>query len=304
MNTLALLFPDVMLIVFGWVLAARLGWSAGFWTELEKLVYFVLFPALLFRTTLRTDLGGAGTADAIWVALITIAVGIALGYLARPLLKPDRRRFASAVQCAFRFNSFLLLALSQRIGGELALATAAIVIGVTVPLLNVAAVWPLARSMGGGFLRELVRNPLILATAGGLACNLAGVSLAEPIDATLARLGSASIALGLLALGAGLRSQAAAEATGSLGQTLRLVAWVTAVKFLAMPATALLVGMAMGLSGAPLQVVVMYASMPAASSAYILASRMGGDGPFVARVLTISMATALVALPFWLSLTL
>ena len=42
------------------------------------------------------------------------------------------------------------------------------------------------------------------------------------------------------------------------------------------------------------------AAMPTASSAYILASRMGGDAAFVAMLVTISMFGALAALPLWM----
>lgn len=303
MNTLTLLFPDLALIAIGHLLFRSGIWSRGFWQELEKMIYFLLFPALLFSTILRTNLGSAGALPAVSVALGAIAVGIFLGFLARPLLRPQPLQFASGVQCAFRFNSYILLALSQRLAGEPGLALAAIVMGVVVPILNVAAVWPLARNANSGLARELARNPLILGTLAGLAGNLAGLSLPEPVDATIGRLGSASLALGLLAAGAGLRlerSQAADAAARA--SALKLAAWFTAVKLVAMPATALLLSTLFGVPPIAQQVAVMFASMPTASAAYILASRMGGDGPFVAMLVTVSMLGALVALPFWTSL--
>src|SRR5690606_18961092 len=205
MDTLTLLFPDLALIAIGQLLLRSGIWSRGFWQELEKMIYFLLFPALLFNTILRTNLGSAGALPAVTVALGAIAVGIALGFAARPLLRPLPLQFASGVQCAFRFNSYIMLALAQRFAGEPGLALAAIVMGVAVPILNVAAVWPLARTANSGLARELARNPLILATLAGLAGNFAGLSLPEPIGATIGRLGSASLALGLLAAGAGLR---------------------------------------------------------------------------------------------------
>lgn len=301
MQTLILLFPDLALIVIGQLLYRKALWTHGFWQELEKMVYYLLFPALLFRTILKTDLGSAGALPAASVALAAVVVGIALGYLARPVLKPLPRQYASGVQCAFRFNSYVLLALSQRFAGEPGLALAAIIMGVTVPVLNVAAVWPLASTLGSGLLRELARNPLILATLAGLLGNLLGLRLPEPIDATIGRLGSASIALGLLATGAGLRLERAPGGNAATrAGTARLAAWFTAVKLVAMPATALLVSMAFGLSPLAQQVAVMYAAMPTASSAYILASRMGGDAAFVAMLVTISMFGALVGLPLWM----
>jgi predicted permease len=48
-NSALLLLPDFALIALG-VALLRCGWLApDFWSGLEKLVYFVLFPALLFN---------------------------------------------------------------------------------------------------------------------------------------------------------------------------------------------------------------------------------------------------------------
>ena len=50
-----------------------------------------------------------------------------------------------------------------------------ILIGVCVPMFNFAAVWPMARHSQRSFIRELLRNPLVIATMSGLAANLSGL---------------------------------------------------------------------------------------------------------------------------------
>lgn len=303
MDTVALLFPDLALVAIGFVLFRSAIWSTQFWRELEKLIYFVLFPVLLFGTIVRTDLGAAGAAPAVSVMLGTIAVGIGAGMLARPVLGALPLQFASGVQCAFRFNSYVLLAVSQRFAGEPGLALAAVLMGVAVPILNTAAVWPMARNSGIGLTRELARNPLILATLAGLAGNLAGLTLPEAVHATITRLGSASLALGLLAAGAGLRIERSQDDTAQARSSAwRLAVWFTSVKLVVMPATALALSIVFELAALAQQVVVMYAAMPTAPAAYILASRMRGDAPFVAMLVTVSMLASIVALPFWISL--
>ena len=84
----------------------------------------------------------------------------------------------------------------------------ALLVGFTVPLANVVAVWALARHGESRLLAELARNPLILATAAGLGTNLLGLHAPEVL-ATTNRLGSASTALGLITVGAGLQLRAA-----------------------------------------------------------------------------------------------
>lgn len=299
-----LLAPDIALIVLGLVLRRTFFGDAAFWTSLERLIYFVLFPALLFITIARQplELGLAG--PVLGSALGAALGGIALGHGVRLVFNVDPRQFASGVQCAFRFNSYVLLALSQRIGGTEGLALAALIMGFSVPILNVAAVYPLARNTGSGVARELARNPLILATLLGLTLNLSGGSLPAIAVATVERLGAASLALGLLAAGAGLRLEHL-SATGPALRTsaLRLTIWFTAVKLVAMPSLGLLLGTLVGLDGTARAIVVVYTSMPTAPAAFILASRMGGDGPFVAWLVSVSLIGSAFALPLWLSLS-
>jgi malonate transporter len=294
MDTLLLLLPDLALIATGAVLARTFDWGDAVWAGLERLVYYVLFPALLFVSIARNRIDVVAAAPLAGSVLALVLLGAALGRIGGRLWGVEPRRFASAVQCGFRFNTYVLLALSQRLGGEAAVATCAIVIGVAVPACNALAVWHLARHSGSGLARELSRNPLILATVAGLAANLAGVPLPEPVDAFLLRLGAAAIVLGLIAVGAGLKPSAAA---GDGAFALHL----TATKLVALPIAAIGLARALGLEPLATQVLVLFAAMPSASASYILAARMGGDGPYVARLITTTTLASAAAIPFWLA---
>ena len=81
-----------------------------------------------------------------------------------------------------------------------------------------------------------------------------------------------------------------------------LVAYWTSVKLIAMPAIAFLVGKHMDLPAAQLNSVVLFAAMPTATSAYVLANRMKGDGPIVAISISVMTLGAAITLPFWLIL--
>jgi hypothetical protein len=191
---------------------------------------------------------------------------------------------------AFRFNSYVALALADRLGGAAGVAWMAVIVSVCVPACNVAAVWPLARHGGQGYLRELVRNPLILATVGGLLFNLLGLRLPELAATTLARIGAAALPLGLMAVGAGLQMGALREGPG-------LAAGLLAIRHLVLPALAIGLVIAIGLPPAQQAIVVAFAALPTASSAYVLAVRMGGHGGYVAGLVTVSTLLAMAGLP-------
>lgn len=295
MHTLLLLLPDLALIATGALLFHVLRWSEDFWSQLERLVYQLLFPALLFNSIVRSRIDLAQAAPFALGIFCVLLVGIGLGALGRRLFAVDERRFASGVQCAFRFNSYLALALSHRLGGDAGIALCAVMVAVAVPTGNLAAVWFMARQSGEGLWQALLRNPLVIATVTGLAANLLGVSMPEPLNAYLTRLGAAAIALGLMAVGAGLRPSGASGDDG-------FARYAMAVKLLAMPLAGLLLARALGLATLPTQILVLFGAVPTASAAYILAARMGGDGPFVARLITHSTLLSAATIPMWLAL--
>ena len=138
----------------------------------------------------------------------------------------------------------------------------------------------------------MARNPLIWGTAAGFLLNLAGFVPPAPLQAFLGRLADASIALGLITVGAALRLE---SSPGVKGYSL----WLVAVKLLALPLVASVVGVQMGLSGLNYQVVVLFAALPTASSAYILAMRMGGDGKSVAWLISATTLGSMLTLPLW-----
>ena len=290
------LFPDFALILIGAGLRRIMYLGDHFWSGLEKLVYFILFPALLFNGLVKAQIDWSSAAPMLAVAGAAMGGSMLLGLAAR-LLPITPISFASQYQCAFRFNSYIGLAVAGTLHGIPGIAAMGIVVGLMVPPANLAAVWMLARHGEAGVLRELLRNPLILATLAGIAANLGGLELPTVALKFLGRLGDAAIVLGLLAVGGGLRI------VGAGGTATHLAAgYFLLVKLVAMPAIALLLIRAIGLNGVHADVALIFAALPAASSAYILAQRMGGDGARVAWLISAGTLLSMLSIPLWLGL--
>jgi malonate transporter and related proteins len=301
LSSALVLLPDFALILLGFGLRRTMHLGDHFWSGLEKLIYFVLFPALLFHAIARTRIDFAAAAPFVASGMAAMCGGMLLGLLARPMFgarsttegSPGGMVFASQFQCAFRFNSYIGLAVAAKLHGEAGIAAMGILIGAMVPLANLASVWMLARHGQLGVMREIARNPLILATLAGLLFNLSGAMLPEVAGQFLGRLSEASIALGLLAVGAALRLR------GESGAHLPS-SYLLAVKLLAVPAIAWMAARTLGLQGVYFDVVVMFGALPTASSAYILAMRMGGDGAGVAWLISATTLGAMLTMPVWL----
>ena len=295
MTTAWALLPDFLLIAAGFALCRFTPLGRPVWDGVERLVYYVLFPVLLFNSIGRAPLQIAATVDLALAGWGVIGSGIVLAYALRLSRRVDARLHASGAQTAFRFNSFIALALAERLSGPQGLAWVALLIALCVPVCNVAAVWPLARHGGQGILREIARNPLIVATIAGLAANLAGLQWPDAVATALQRIGLAALPLGLMAVGAGLKF-------GGLTQAPGLAAALLAIRHLALPAVAIALCIALALAPEQRLILVAFAAVGTAPTAYVLAARMGGEASFVAGIVTLSTLLSAASVPLSLAL--
>jgi malonate transporter and related proteins len=295
LSTALVILPDFALMLLGLLLAHRLGFDRGFWKGAEKLVYYVLFPPLLFNAIVHSEFSITGDVKVLGITLGAFGLTAAFGFLAYPLLRPPGDVFASCVQTAFRYNSYIGLAFAQSLFGARGVALMALIVAFVVPLANMLAVYALARQQRIGVWRQLVRNPLIIATVLGLLCNQFGVHIPGPLAMFLGRLGTASLALGLICIGAGLTLAAVHENRG-------LIAYFVVAKLLVFPALAWAGVLLFGLEGVRAQVVMLFAALPTASSSYVLAARMGGKAASVAVIITVQTCLSIVTLPLWVAL--
>ncbi len=290
MHTALLLLPDFLLIVLGFLVCRYTLLDRSVWDGAERLVYYLLFPVLLFNAIVRNPLQPSALATLGVAGLAIVGTGIVLSMALGRWPGVDARMHASGAQVAFRFNSYMALALAERLGGAPGVAAVALLVAVAVPACNIAAVWPLARHGGHGFLKELVRNPLIVATLGGLVASLLGLSFPPAVATTLDRIGLAALPIGLMAVGAGLRF-------GALRDAPRLAAALLGIRHLVLPLVAVVCVRFTDL--APLQqlVIVAFSALPTASSCYVLAARLGGHASFVAGLVTLSTLLGMVSVP-------
>ncbi len=295
MNYAQLLIPDFSLILCGYLVCRYTALNRPVWQQVESLVYFFLFPVLLFQSIVKSplDLGAASSliAAGLSMGVLGIALAYSLPYLPWLGAHIDRREHAGSAQVAFRFNSFIALALAERLAGNEGLLLIAVLIGVCVPLINVGAVWPMARHANSGFISALIRNPLIIATATGLTANLLGFQMPVWLEPTVSRIGAASLALGLMAAGAGLQF-------GSLATAKTLAVGVLTIRHLLMPLTAFGLSWVFKLSPVQTTVLLAFSALPTASSCYVLATRMGYNGAYVAGLVTLSTLLGMLSLPF------
>ncbi|MDX1670358.1 MAG: AEC family transporter [Limnobacter sp.] len=290
-----LLFPDFALIALGYALR-RLWMPASAWVSIEKLVYFVLFPCLLFFSVATSEFS---VAQAGWFALgapALIVSSFALGWLVRPFTSLSKIDFTSGLQTAYRFNTYIALALVSRLGGQEAVAALAVLVALGVPLCNILAVGSMSQNRLSGTLGEMAKNPLIIGTSLGIVAKLLNLPFWEPLLLSLERLSQAAVSLGLLAVGSGLIFN------GLRGNWVP-ASWWLGMKLIIGPILAFGYAQWFDFSVLQTQVIVAFAAIPSASSAYILTTRMGGNGSLVACLISLSTVLAAATIPaiFWVT---
>jgi len=286
------------LIALGYVLCRCTGLKRPVWQGVEALVYYLLFPLLLFYSIVRRPINWAAASYFLLAGVFTTLLAIALAYSVPywPLLGRyiDQSAHRATAQVAFRFNSYITLALAQRLLDAQGMLLIAMLLGVCVPLVNLVTVYFMAQGHSRNIFAQLLRNPPIIATLSGITCSALSWPLPAWLAPNLARLGSSSIVLGLMCVGAGMQ-------LGALNHHYLLSTVLLGIRHLVLPLIALAMVWLFGLTGMQALALMLFSAMPTAPTCYVFAVRMGYDGSYVAGLITLSTLLGMLSLPFALS---
>ncbi|WP_026843644.1 AEC family transporter [Brumicola pallidula] len=299
------ILPIFLLLLFGALLQTKRFPAEDFWPGVDKLVYWVLFPSMLFYNISKADLSSSvlsSYALILGLSLLTVSV---LALIISLINRVDRPTGTSILQASIRFNSFIALALASTIYGEEGLILATLGAAILIPCVNVVLVITMvslhgnknSKSLSSLLIKELFKNPLILSIAAGVLVNLADIGdfviLLTDITGILAR---ATLPLVLLAVGASLRLHALKSST-------RLLVFSTSARLVGFP---LCIGIGCTILGlGPLEacVAILFGAVPTATSGYALAKQLGGNASILSVFISVQTGLTLLTLPFtvWFS---
>lgn len=293
-NYAGLLLPDFFLIFLGYCICRWTSLDAPTWKSVEKIVYYVFFPVLLFQSIVNHPIQWHAEAKLMaagaTLGCIAIMAAYSLAYIPYLRQQFSTQDHAASAQVAFRFNALIGLAIAERLAGPHGIAQMAVLIGICVPIFNIAAVWPMAKTSPNGLLHELIRNPLIVGTISGLLASTLGLELPSWTQSTLQRMGSTTLVLGLMATGAGLK-------IALLRYNKALSVSVLTIKHAMLPICAMAICKVFALNPSQATVLITFSALPTASSCYVLAARMGYNASYVAGLISLSTLLALISLP-------
>jgi len=278
-------------IVMPLFLLMAVGFAVRFFGLIDKraadgindAVFRVFLPVMLFKNLYETSIGDAFSWKLVVFAYVGVAVIVGLSMLIIPRLVSDDSQKGVLVQAIFRSNYVIFgLPLTEAILGKGQAGSTALLIACIVPLFNTLSVCLLEYYRGGGvkfrvFVKNVLTNPLVIASAVGISFLLLGIKLPDMLMDTVSTVSSVSSPLALIGLGAAIEfkkvpGNAREIAIGTLG---RLVA----VPLLGLPAAVLC-----GFRGAPLVALLALFATPTAVSTFTLARGLDGDSELAAEL--------------------
>lgn len=297
------ILPIFLLVLLGVGLKRSPLIPESFWAGLEVFGYYVLFPALLFYTLAKTDFSQIQSAGVSLVSLLSVLAISAVTLALWPMLKAGGMQgpaFTSVFQTATRWNGFMALAMAEKLTGPIGLSVIAVVMATIIIPINLMNVGVMIWFAGNGrdiktFVKRIISNPIILGAAFGVAVNLAGVPIYDPLMVTVDLVARTSLPLGLITVGAGLQIADALNPKPSVFLSAGL-------KLILFPLISVGFSLMFGLTGETLAMVTLAAAVPTAMNGYLLAKQMGGDADLYAAAATVQTVLAFVTVPIILAL--
>jgi malate permease and related proteins len=305
------LAPLVLLIALGAALARIRFLGSVFIADLNKLAFWIALPALLF-----TSASGAAPPDSSTIrlfAVLVIGTGFItlLAYAASVVLRMPASARGTLMQAAFRGNLAYIgipvlaysLSESPTESSDRALATAVIVMVLTMALYNILAVIVLQSSVhapGGIDWRRsalsIFSNPLLLAGLLGLIVPLLRITLPSFLQRALEALGAAAVPIALMCIGGSL-------ATTQLRGRRSWIITAALLKVAVLPCLIFLLTRLAGFEPADQRTALVLASCPTAAAAFVMARQMGGDEALASGSIALSTLLSFISLSIALWVT-
>jgi malonate transporter len=299
-SILTSLLPVFLIIICGFTLKQSKFPGDDFWPGAERIVYCILFPALLFSSSAGASWEFYSVASMVWAILTTMFIMSGLLLVLRPRLTKKDASFTSVFQGSIRFTSYIGLAAAFSLFGDEGLYLAVVLITVLIPLVNILSIMVLVRYGGqeGGWhwiFTTVIKNPLVIACLAGILVNFLGLQLPAMVEGLAIILGKGSLPLGLLAVGASLQFNA-------IKKTASEIIYACLLKLVLLPIIMWLACTLIGVDNLSTAVAVLFAALPGSPLSYILAKQLGGDAKLMSSIIAVQTGISMISLPVIIAL--
>lgn len=295
--------PVFLLMILGLVFR-KLGWlDPAFAGKLNKFVFLVPLPVLLFQDLATVDFREMWDGRFVFFCFGATLLGILLSALLSLALK-DRSMRGEFIQASYRSSAALLgIAFIQNIYGSAGIAPL-MILG-SVPLYNVMAVLVLSLLRPGqkglderalkNTLKGIVTNPIILGIAAGMCWSLLELPVPPIAEKTIGSIAATATPLGLMAMGATFDFR---KAFARLGPALA----AAAIKLGGLCALFLPLAVLLGFREEKLVAILIMLGSATTVSSYVMAKNMGHEGTLSSSTVMLTTLFSAFTVTGWLYL--
>ena len=293
--------PIFLLMVLGFALRKLGVIDDVFASKMNKFVFLVPLPALLFEDLSTVDFSQVWNMKFVLfcfgATLVSIALAAAVSFLWR-----DRSIQGEFIQASYRSSAALLgIAFIQNIYGSAGIAPL-MIIG-SVPLYNIMAVAVLSffsperKKLDAGTVKKtwkgIVTNPIIIGILIGMLWSLLRLPLPEIAAKTVSSIGATATPLGLMAMGASFDFR---KALGQKGPALA----ASFLKLIGFCAVFLPIAAAMGFRQEKLVAILIMLGSATTVSCYVMAKNMDHEGTLTSSVVMLTTLGSAFTVTAWL----
>lgn len=280
----------------------RLGWIRREEIfAINKIAFRIFLPCLLYYNVYCSDL--SGSFDPLLMAYavggVLLTFGLSLGYTLLTEKLPECR--GVMIQGMFRSNYVIMgIPVATALLGSDQLGTVSILIAVVVPLFNMLAVVVLEVFRGQKpkplhVLGQIVKNPLVIASALGILTLAAGIRLPHILERTIQNVSAIASPLQLFLLGAFFQFS-------GLKTYRRELVTVSAAKLIVSPGLFLGLGALLGFRGVAFVSLIGIFASPTAVNSFTMAQQMGGDAELAGDIVVTTSAVSILTMFLWVFL--
>ena len=293
--------PLLIYIAVGYT--ARLSrWVSGeSFSQMNKLVFNVLLPCVLFENVYSVTIGEIVNPEfiafGVGAALLLFACGIPIACL----LTRESAKRGVVLQAIFRSNFVLYgFPIVQSLYERERLGAVTLLVALIIPIFNVISVIALEMFRSGKIsvikiITGVIKNPMIIGAAAGMLCAIASFDIPQALSRSLSGLTAAATPVSLIVLGGTFQRQ-------TLGGNKKLLIQMASLKLLIVPAIFLFIAVLLGFRDVELLTFVALFGSPAAVSSFSMSQQMGADSDLAGQNLLITTVFSILTIFMWVSL--
>ncbi|WP_273266062.1 AEC family transporter [Flexistipes sinusarabici] len=301
LHLLSIVSPIFIVLALGKILSLFNLIKTDFINASNRLIFFVLLPALLFYKIAQAEIYTSFNLTIFLVMCVTVFSIFMLSFIVGRIFHVGKKQLGTFAMNNFRANyAYMGLPVSYYAFGDEGLMIASLLMAFIVPLVNLLSIISLSLNSSKKvrmwtFIKNTLLNPLAIGCILGIIFSLAKIEFYYFIDKTLSLLTGVTLPLALLCIGATMKRE-------MIRGNKLLIANTLLIKLLVMPFTAFLIistfSETISLTG---QVLIIMLSSPAATVNYVLASSMDGDPDVASGGIILSTVFSLFTYIFWLA---